>query len=225
MRSKNKILIVEDHPIFCMGMTELINQENDLFICGNADNVSSALKAIDKLEPDLVIVDLSLKSSNGIEIIKEIKRFKKKIPTLVLSMHDELIHAERCLLAGARGYVMKQEASESVVKAIHQILSGNIYVSQNIMAGILNKFQKQPESFQKPLIDRLTDREIEVFQLIGKGLSSGEIADQLNISVKTIGTYRERIKEKLSLKHGAELVKYAVLWVETEIFKTPHQNQ
>ena len=225
MRSKNKILIVEDHPIFRMGITELINQENDLFICGNADDVSSAFKAIDKLEPDLVIVDLSLKSSNGIEIIKEIKRLNKKIPTLVLSMHDESIHAERCLLAGARGYVMKQEASESVVNAIHQILAGNIYVSQNIMAGILNKFQTQPESFQKPLIDRLTDREMEVFQLIGKGLSSGEIADQLNISVKTIGTYRERIKEKLSLKHGAKLVKYAVLWVETEIFKTPHQNR
>ncbi len=223
-KEKARILIVEDHPIFRMGMSDLINQENDMMVCGDADDVTGGRKAIEQLQPDMVIVDLSLKDSNGMDLVKEISRRFNKLPVLVLSMHDESLHAERCLLAGARGYVMKQEASEFVVKAIRHILAGNIYISQKIMGNILDKFQSRPESIHKTPIQSLTDREMEVFRLIGKGHSSSKIAHQLNISVKTVGTYRERIKEKLGLQHGGDLSRYAVLWVETDIFAIPSQN-
>lgn len=218
-KTKIRILIVEDHPIFRMGMRDLINQETDMMVCGEADDVAAGRKAIDQLQPDIVIVDLSLKSSCGIDLVREARQINKKLPVLVLSMHDESLHAERCILAGARGYIMKQETSEFVVKAIRQILDGHMFISQKIMGNILNKFQNRPDSIHKSPIENLTDREMEVFRLIGKGYSSGKIAGQLHISVKTVGTYRERIKEKLGLKHGGDLVKYAVLWVETDIFE------
>ena len=218
-KDKIKIVIVEDHPIFRMGIEELINREPDMTVCGDAADVDTARTVIREKNPHLVIVDLSLKNSNGIELIKETCRQQKHSDFLVLSMHDESLHAERCILAGAKGYIMKQEASESVVRAIRQILSGNIYVSPAIMSTILNKFQSRPETLHVSPLKRLTDREIQIFQLIGRGLSTGEIADQLNISVKTIGTYRERIKEKLSLKHGSELLRTAVIWVEIGVLK------
>ena len=214
MQTKNRIFIVEDHPIFSMGMSELINQENDLVVCGSADSIPSALKAIEHLQPDLVIVDLSLKGEQGIDLIKELEKNKNKIPMLVLSMHDEAIHAERCILAGAKGYIMKQEASESVIEALRHILDGNIYVSSKIMNKMVNKLTGKPGSAEISATNRLTNRELEVLSLIGKGFSAAEIADTLHVSPKTIGTYRERLKEKLELKHGAELVRYAVLWVE-----------
>ncbi len=216
-----KVIIVEDHPIFRMGMKEMINNEKDLTVVGEAEDVAGARALIEKEMPHLVIVDLSLKESNGIELVKDIHHYHKDVFSLVLSMHDESLHAERCILAGAKGYIMKQEASESVITAIRQIISGNIYVSPNIMSNILNKFQNQPDMVHESPLKRLTDRELEIFQLIGKGLSSKEVAIQLTISIKTVGTYRERVKEKLGLKHGGELVRYAVIWVETGLFKAP----
>ncbi|OGQ92290.1 MAG: DNA-binding response regulator [Deltaproteobacteria bacterium RIFOXYC2_FULL_48_10] len=210
-----KIIIVEDHPIFRMGMKELINREKDLEVVGDAETVAEALDLIEIQPPDLVIVDLSLKESNGIELVKEIQHNYKNIASLVLSMHDEALHAERCLTAGARGYIMKHEASESVVKAIRHIIAGNIYVSPGIMSTILNKFQNKPDPVSASPLKRLTDRELEIFRLIGQGLSSKEIAVQLAISIKTVGTYRERIKEKLNLKNSGELLRHAVIWVET----------
>ena len=216
-QTKNRVFIVEDHPIFSMGMSELINQEEDLEVCGNADNISSALKAIEQLHPDLIIVDLALKGCQGIDLIKEVEKGKKEIPMLVLSMHDEAIHAERCILAGAKGYIMKQEASESVIEALRHILAGNIYVSSKIMNKMVNKLTGKPGSADISATNRLTNRELEVLTLIGKGLSAGEIAETLHVSPKTIGTYRERLKDKLELKHGAELVRYAVLWVEFRV--------
>ncbi len=212
--TKNRVFIVEDHPIFSMGMSELINQEEDLEVCGNADNIALALKAIESLQPDLILVDLSLKESQGIDLITEVDKSKNPTPMLVLSMHDEEIYAERCILAGAKGYIMKQEASESVIEALHHILAGNIYVSSKIMNKMVNKLTGKPGSADISATNRLTNRELEVLTLIGKGLSAAEIAEKLHISAKTIGTYRERLKEKLDLKHGAELVRYAVLWVE-----------
>ena len=214
-----RILIVEDHPIFRMGMEEMINQEPDMQICGHAEDVSGARKLIECERPDLVIVDLSLKGSNGLDLIKEIHAHHKPMVSLVLSMHDEAMHAERCIMAGAKGYIMKQEASESVVTAIRSIMNGHIHVSSAIMSQILSTFQKQPTLASKSRLKQITDRELEIFQLIGAGHSTKEIADQLNISIKTIGTYRERIKEKLNLKNATELVRYAVIWVETGIFK------
>jgi DNA-binding NarL/FixJ family response regulator len=213
---KTKILIVEDHPIFRMGMIDLINQESDMAVCGYADDVPGGRKAIERLKPDMVIVDLSLKNSSGFDLVKEISSHHRDLPVLVLSMHDESLHAERCLVAGAKGYIMKQETSKSVVKAIRQIMAGHIYISRDITENILSRFQSQPDSFHKSPIHALTDRELEVLQLIGKGFTSGRIAHQLNVSVKTVGTYRERIKEKLCLKHGGELVRYAVLMTENE---------
>jgi DNA-binding NarL/FixJ family response regulator len=210
-----RIVIVEDHPIFRMGMKELINREKDLEVVGDAETVAGALDLIEAQRPDLVIVDLSLKESNGIELVKEINRLYKNTASLVLSMHDEALHAERCLTAGARGYIMKHEASESVVKAIRHIMAGNIHVSPGIMSTILNKFQNKPDPVSASPLTRLTDRELEIFRLIGRGLSSKEIAVQLAISIKTVGTYRERIKEKLDLKNSGELVRHAVIWVET----------
>lgn len=215
--TKSTVFIVEDHPIFSLGMSELINQEDDLEVCGNADNTAFALKEIERLRPDLILVDLSLKESQGIDLIKGVDKSKNPIPMLVLSMHDEAIHAERCILAGAKGYIMKQEASESVIEALRHILAGNIYVSSKIMNKMVGKLTGKPGSADVSATNRLTNRELEVLTLIGKGLSAAEIAEKLHISAKTIGTYRERLKEKLELKHGAELVRYAVLWVEFRV--------
>ena len=213
-----KILIVEDHPIFRMGMCELIDQEKDLVVCGSAEDVPKARDLIKSEKPELVILDLSLKNSNGMELLKELNKYHKEIFVLVLSMHEESLHAERCLLAGAKGYVMKHEAIESVIKAIRQIFAGKKYISQRIMESLLNKMGDQPLQGQGSSVQNLTDRELEIFQLIGKGFSSGQIASQLNLSVKTIGAHRERIKQRLGLKTSGEMMRYAVLWLETDLF-------
>ncbi len=209
-----KVLIVEDHPIFRMGLRELINQEVELEVCGEADDVAGARKAIAGDEPDIAIVDLSLKNSNGMDLIKELSAGDRHIPVVILSMHDEEVYAERCLQAGAKGYIMKQEASLSVVKAIRSVLAGNCYVSERVMTQVINRLQRDDEPVRSSPLDILTDRELEVFQLTGKGLTSGDIAKRLNLSVKTVGTYRERIKDKLGFKRCGELVRIAVLWTE-----------
>jgi DNA-binding NarL/FixJ family response regulator len=211
---KSKILIVDDHPIFCLGMSELINEERDLIVCGSADTVGKAWAAIRGLNPDLVIVDISLKNSNGIDLVKEIHNERSDLPVLVLSMHDESLYAERALLSGARGYIMKQEATKSVVRAIRTVLSGKIYASEEIKEKMLMR-KIAPRDINDPSpLDKLTTRELEVFRLLGAGLSTKEISDRLNIAMKTVGTYRERIKEKLELKHATELVKFAVHWTK-----------
>jgi len=211
---KCKILIVDDHPIFCLGMSELINQESDMAVCGSADTVGKAWVAIRDLKPDLVIVDISLKHSSGIDLVKEIHNERQDLPVLVLSMHDESLYAERALLSGARGYIMKQEATKSVVHAIRHVLSGKIYASEEIKEKMFMR-KVAPRDIKNPSpLDNLTTRELEVFQLIGLGLSTKEISDRLNIAMKTVGTYRERIKEKLELKHATELVKFAVHWAK-----------
>ena len=196
-----------------MGIKELISQEKDLFICGEADNVNDAWLQIKEVQPTMIIVDISLKGSNGLSLIKDINKLDKNLPVLVLSMHDESIYAERSLNAGARGYIMKQETSELIILAIRQILEGKIYVSDKFIGSILQRITRGNGS-EKSAMDGLTNRELEVFQLIGKGYSSSNIAGELLLSVKTIGTYRERIKEKLNLKTAAELAQHAALWVK-----------
>jgi DNA-binding NarL/FixJ family response regulator len=219
-RGKHRILIVDDHPIFRHGLTQLISQEDDLEICGEAEDYHSAIKAVNELNPDMIIVDITLKDMSGIDLIKEVHKSNKGIPMLVISMHDESLYAERALRAGARGYVMKQEASDSVVQAIRQVLGGGIYASKRVTENILTRFIEGPKEPSESPLQALTDREIEVFGLIGKGLSISEIGKRLHLSVKTIGTYRERIKEKLNLKNATELLRYALNWVEKE-----RQNQ
>jgi DNA-binding NarL/FixJ family response regulator len=214
MGGKVRILIVEDHEVFRLGIRELINHEPDLFVCGEADDVQAARDLIRDQDPDMAIIDITLKSSNGLDLIKEASVLSRRMKVLVLSMHDELLYAERSLQAGAQGYIMKQETSRSIVKAIRHILKGNIYVSENIMGNLLNRVRTGTDSLDKSPVETLSDREFMVMRLIGEGRSTGEIADLMNLSVRTISTYRERIKEKLNLKNAAELVRYAFRWVE-----------
>lgn len=214
--NKHRILIVDDHPIFRQGLAQLINQEDDLCVCGEAEDYQGAMKAVAELKPDMIIVDITLKDMSGIDLIKEIRKYHKAINMLVISMHDESLYAERAFRAGAKGYVMKQEASESVVKAIHQVRSGGIYASEKMTDQILSRLVEGAGDIGESPLQKLTDREIEVFQLIGEGLSISEIGFRLHLSVKTIGTYRERIKEKLNLKNSTELLRYALNWVENK---------
>jgi DNA-binding NarL/FixJ family response regulator len=212
------ILIVDDHPIFRMGMTELINQEEGFSVCAAAEDIRSARKALAEKDPDMAVVDISLSEDNGLDLVKEIVQQGRNILVLVLSMHDESVWAERAIRAGARGYVMKKEASESIILAMRKILAGKIFLSEKMMSHMLDKFQSNPEYQNAPTEQVLTDRELEVYRQIGAGLSTGEIAVKMCLSVKTIGTYRDRIKQKLCLKSGAELIRCAVLWAEKERF-------
>ncbi len=213
-----RILIVDDHPIFRMGMKELLNQEDDFTVCSVAKDFTSARRALREDQPDLAIIDISLAEENGLDLVKEINVNYNGLPVLVLSLHDESVWAERAIRAGARGYVMKKEASESVISAIKNILNGKIHVSPDMMAHLLDKFQSNPSAQGAPTVDILTDRELEVFRLIGSGLSTREIAERMKLGIKTIGTYRDRIKQKLCIKSATELTRRAVLWIENEHF-------
>lgn len=215
MTDTKKILLVEDHPIFRLGLAELINQEDKFIAFGQSKDVEPAIKEIEKEKPDLIIADITLKNSDGIDLVRHVKKHHKDIPVLVLSMHDEYLYAQRALHAGARGYIMKQEAMESVVTAIEQVLAGKIYLNENVKEHILSNISNPGEAIKKSPIDSLTDRELQVFKMIGKGYSSRDIAERLFLSIKTIGTYRERIKNKLSLKHANELVRCAVHFEKT----------
>ena len=209
-----RILIVEDHEVFRLGIKELINNEPDLTICGEADDITTARALINDLSPDMAIIDISLKNSNGLNLIREINETHCAMKVLVLSMHDELLYAERSLQAGAQGYIMKQETSKTIIKAIHHILKGNNYVSQTIMDNLLTRVRKGLDSMERSPIETLSDREFTVLRMIGEGSSTGDIAKKMNLSVRTISTYRERIKEKLQLKKASELVRYALCWMD-----------
>lgn len=217
---KSRVIIVDDHPIFRMGMGELLNQEEDFFVCGLAEDIVSARKIIEDEKPDLAIVDITLAGDNGLDLVKELSKKGSSLLILVLSMHDEQVWAERAIRAGARGYIMKKEASENVISALRNIRNGKIHVSHTIMERFLDRLQMQPETPVAPTVDLLTDRELEVFRLIGSGLATREIAERMKLGLKTIGTYRDRVKQKLGIKNAAELSRRAVLWTEKEFFKT-----
>lgn len=212
----SKVLIVDDHPIFRMGMAELLNQEADFTVCSLAEDIVSARKAIEDHSPDLAIVDITLGSDNGLELVKEVVNNPSAPQILVLSMHDEDVWAERAIRAGARGYIMKREASENVISALRNIRSGKIHVSSTIMEKLLDRLQESQDGPSQASVDSLTDRELEVFRLIGSGLSTREIAEQMKLGVKTIGTYRDRVKQKLGIKNAAELIRRAVIWTEQQ---------
>jgi len=214
--SKTRILIVDDHPIVRQGLTELINQEDDLVVCEQAEDATEAIGIIKKLKPDMAIVDISLKETSGMELIKDIKVQYPDVVTLALSMHDESLYAERALRAGAKGYVMKAEATEKVVTAIRKILSGQIYVSDRMAAKMVRKLVGGGPDAGASAIERLSDRELEVFHLIGQGYGTRQIAERLHLSTKTIETYREHIKEKLNLADASELLQYAIQWTHSQ---------
>ena len=213
-----QILIVDDHPIFRMGMSELLNQEDDFNVCAVAEDIVGARRAFAEHKPDMAIVDITLAGDNGLELVKEIVSQKLCSAALVLSMHDEAVWAERAIRAGAKGYIMKREASESVISALRNIREGRLHVSASMMSLFLDKIQVKPDAQGVATVDLLTDRELEVFRLIGAGLPTRDIAEQMKIGVKTIGTYRDRIKQKMCIKSGAELIRRAVLWTENESY-------
>jgi len=212
-KSKIKILVVDDHPIVRERLAELINQEADLNVCAEAEDSHAALAALQTATPDLAIVDITLKDTYGIELIKQIKERYPKLPILVLSMHDESLYGERALRAGAKGYLTKQEATKKVVPAIRKILAGDIFVSEKMAATILHKVANGASSDGDSPIDVLSNREMEVFQLLGEGLGVRKIAENLFVSVKTVEAHREHIKQKLDLKSSAELLRFAFQYV------------
>jgi len=213
---KTAVFIVDDHPLVRQGLAQVINGETDMMVCGEAEDAPKALHLVNTKDPDLVIVDISLRGNNGLELIKNIKALKHNLPILVFSMHDETVYAQRALRAGARAYVMKQESADKIVTAIRRIMSGDIYVSNRVADQVLHQLVNGSGDPSGSPVDRLSDRELEVIQLIGRGLSTREIASSLNLSVKTIESHRAHIKEKLNLRNATELVQFSVQWVEQE---------
>lgn len=212
---KIRTLIVDDHPILRQGLMKMLEGEEAIEVCGEAASAKEALKAIESCQPDLAIVDISLEGTNGIELIKNIRARFSSVDCLVLSMHDESLYAERALRAGAKGYIMKQEASERIVTAIRQVSEGKIYVSEKIGSRIMENIASGRSGAGSSPLDLLTDRELEVFELIGRGIGTRAIAQQLHLSVKTIEAHRSHIKDKLNLKSGVELVQRAIQWVQS----------
>jgi DNA-binding NarL/FixJ family response regulator len=210
---KKRLLLVDDHPIVLHGLGQLIRAEPDLDVCGEAGSAADGLKAIAALKPDLVVVDLTLPDKHGLEFIKDALAMHPGTLVLVLSMHDEALYAERILRAGARGYVMKETAAEALIKAARRVLEGGIYLSDR-MAGQMLELVAGKQAAVSPL-DRLTDRELEVLQLIGQGRATRHIAEQLHISARTVDAHRAHIKDKLKLEDGPALVRYAVRWMES----------
>jgi DNA-binding NarL/FixJ family response regulator len=216
VKSKRTVFVIDDHPIVREGLTQLINREPDLTVCGTAEDIYEALKAMQTLKPDIALADISLKGADGIELIKNLKIRMPALPVLVLSIHDESIYAPRALRAGARGFIMKQEATENVLLALRRVLSGEIYLSKRMANKMLQQFVGAPATAQKFSIDRLSDRELEVFRLIGQGHGTRRIAEELRLSVKTVESYREHIKEKMTLSDASELVQHAIQWLQRE---------
>ena len=210
--SAKRIVIVDDHPLFRKGLEQLIDSHEGLAVCGEAANAGEALDVVRKIKPDLVIVDLSLPGAHGLELIKNIRAEFPKLPILVLSMHDESLYALRALRAGAQGYVMKQEALENVINAIREVLAGRPYLSQDMSTKLITNFASGTNEANPT--DKLSDRELEILELIGKGRDVREIAQALHISAKTVETHRAHIKEKLNLKNARQVTRFALQWLE-----------
>ena len=213
---KKRILIVDDHPMMRQGLAQLIGAEPDLSVCGEAENAGLALAALGALKPDLVLADISLPGKNGLELIKDFQVLQPGLPVLVISMHDESLYAERVLRAGGRGYIMKQEGGKKLMLAVRQVLGGKIYVSEKMAAEILETLSGRHAGAAGSPMEKLTDREFEIFHLIGQGNGTRAMAGQLHLSIKTVEAHRANIKAKLKLKSAMELVRFAVRWSESQ---------
>lgn len=214
IKPKIKIFLVDDHPLVREWLTNLIHQQPDLVVCGEAEDAPQAIQEITVQKPDVAIVDISLKEGSGIELIKRLKLLQPNLAIIVLSMHDEELYAERALRAGARGYIMKRETAKKIILAIRQVLDGKLYMSKNLAAAFAEKFVDGRLPASGSLIEQLTDRELEVFQLLGKGCETRQVAQTMMVSIKTVQTHCAHIKEKLKLTNAAELLREAVRWQE-----------
>jgi DNA-binding NarL/FixJ family response regulator len=215
INNRRRLLIVDDHAVLREGLVTQINREADLIVCGQAVNAREAVAAIEKLNPDLVLVDINLPGRNGLELIRDLQSLRPNLPVLVLSMHDEAVFAERVLRAGGRGYVSKQQSGQSLLAAIRRVLSGQIYLSDDVSTRLLDSLAGKVRRVNTPSpVEQLTDRELEVFTLIGQARETKEISSRLGMSAKTVEAHRASIKRKLKLRTGPELTRHAVLWVE-----------
>lgn len=222
---KSRVLLVEDHPMFRERLAHLINKDLEMTVCGEADNIQTAMALSQETHPDIAIVDITLRGSSGLELLKDFKAQGMKIPVLVLSMHDEMLYAERALRAGAKGYITKNEASSEVMVAIRKVLQGEVYLSTRMTTRLIERMADSGREVRTSEMELLTDRELEVFQLVGHGRNTREIAAQLHLGESTVDTYRARIKEKLRLKNVAELYHRATEWVkEQETSATAVEN-
>jgi DNA-binding NarL/FixJ family response regulator len=213
---RKAILLVDDHPMTRAGLAQLINKQADMQVCGEARAPPEALLEISKHKPDLVLTDIAMPGGSGMEFIKDVLALHRSLPVLVLSMHDELIYAERALRAGARGYIMKEANGELLLAAIRRVLHGQVYISERVSARLLDSVTGRRPRGSKSPIEKLSDREFEVFQLIGQGRSTRDIAKHLHLSPKTVDVHRGHLKEKLQLKDATSLIRHAVRWVETQ---------
>jgi DNA-binding NarL/FixJ family response regulator len=211
-RKRARILLVDDHPLVRERLAEIINREPDLMVCGEAEDRHEAIAAVAAQKPDLAIIDLTLKNSDGLELIKDIRSRWPKVQMLIVSMHDESLYAERVIRAGAQGYVTKQEATRKILLAIRRVLSGSIYLNEKVAAHIIGRLTARSCAVAATPAEQLADRELQVFDLTGRGLNTAEIATRLHIAVKTVETYRARIKDKLKLKDSSELLQCAISW-------------
>lgn len=214
-KRKQKVFIVDDHPLVRSGLTDLINRQEDLTVCGEAENVSGAMEAVAAKKPDLVIADLTLGFDSGFRLMENLKCTQRTIPVLVLSMHDESVYAERCLKAGARGYIMKEEKPSNVLTAIRSVLDGKLYISDKLGKNFLLKFVSNKFEACNSPVDVLSNRELEIYNLVGKGLDKHKIAKQLHLSIKTIETYMEHVKKKMKYKDARELMMNAIQWTSS----------
>jgi DNA-binding NarL/FixJ family response regulator len=213
---KAQILIVDDHPMTRAGLTHLINHQADTEVCGEAEDAAQALDLLAMSQPDLILIDITLPDKSGLELIKDVKAIRPDLAILVISMHDESLYADRVLRAGARGYITKHEGGEKLIGAIRHVLNGKIYVSESMSSHILEMFSGAPSGADRSSIQNLSDREFEVFQALGEGLSSQQIAKKLHLSAKTVDAHRANIKTKLKINTTAELISFAARWTSTQ---------
>jgi DNA-binding NarL/FixJ family response regulator len=216
---KHRIFLVDDHPLVREGLTNLINEQNDLIVCGEAEDSAGAITGIAKTRPDVVLVDISLKNESGLELVKNLESQFPLVALIVLSMHDEALYAERALRAGARGYVMKRESTKSVLASIRRVLEGGVYVSERVVNSMARRFSSSPKGAESSPVERLSDRELEIFRLLGQGRTTAQIAEDLHLSLKTVQAYCARAKEKFGVSSLGELLRAAIRWEDATNLK------
>jgi DNA-binding NarL/FixJ family response regulator len=216
---KHRIFLVDDHPLVREGLTNLINEQNDLIVCGEAEDSGGAITGIAKTRPDVVLVDISLKNESGLELVKNLESQFPLVALIVLSMHDEALYAERALRAGARGYVMKRESTKSVLASIRRVLEGGVYVSERVVNSMARRFSSSSKGAESSPVERLSDRELEIFRLLGQGRTTAQIAEDLHLSLKTVQAYCARAKEKFGVSSLGELLRAAIRWEDATHLK------